>query len=104
MAQQEFLVKHCEEALDIIRDAAASTDSQPQMPGLGPKPRQLANCMVILLCILLTQNPEKSAKHCMRILSGRHPAFVAALQKALDHLLGFDLHSGEFTRAGVLLL
>ena len=84
--------------MDIIREAAASTDFQPQIPSLAPNQRQLPNCMVALLYTLLTQNPEKSTKHCMEILTGQHAAFAVGLEKALDYLLGFDICSGGLHR------
>lgn len=92
-AQQEFLVNHSAGALNIIRDAAASADLHEPESGVNSNQRDLY--MVKLLSILLTQSPENSAKDCMHNLTAQHPAFIAALQKALDHLLGFDMHTGE---------
>lgn len=58
--------------------------------------------MMELLRTLLTLNPKDSAKHCMRNLTGQQPAFVAALQSALDRLLDFNSRSGEFLRYDIL--
>ena len=46
--------------------------------------------MVILLCDLLTNEPGNTAQQSMRKLTDQHPAFLVALQNALDRLLGLD--------------
>lgn len=50
--------------------------------------------MTDLLCELFTLHPESAAQKCMQKLPGQHPAFLAALQNALDRLLGLDSHTG----------
>lgn len=93
LARQEFLVKHSEGVLDIIRDAAASTSLHELEPGVSSSQRAI--CMVTLLRVLLTQSPENSAKNCMKNLTDQQPAFIAALQRVLDDLLGFGLRTGK---------
>lgn len=95
LAQQEFLAKHSEETLAIIRDATVSVNRQDQKSDSKSKQHDLTGSMMKLLRVLLTQNPESSAKLCIQKLTGQQPAFIAALQKTLDCLLDFDLHCGR---------
>lgn len=97
MAQEEFRSKHLEETLDIIRDAAASIDQQNEASSPDLRRSDLATCMVILLCDLLTHNPDYAAEKCTQKLSEQHPAFVIALQSALDRLLGLDSSISMFS-------
>lgn len=93
MAQQEFRSKNLEETFDIIRGAAASIDQQPE-EGTDSRRDHLATCMTNLLCELFTLHPESAAQQCMQKLPDQHPAFLAALQNALDRLLGLDSYAG----------
>lgn len=52
--------------------------------------------MTVLICDLFTLHPGYAAQQCMQKLPDQHPAFVAALQNALDRLLGLDSHNGLF--------
>ena len=81
LANQDFLVQHSEEALDIIRDTAESIHSQH--PDSSPR-----HSMGKLLHVLLTQDPDTPVKHCKQILSGQQPEFIAALQETIDSLFG----------------
>ncbi|PWY67503.1 mediator of RNA polymerase II transcription subunit 12 [Aspergillus heteromorphus CBS 117.55] len=92
LAQQEFLDKHPEQCLEIIRDAVPLHDTERPEAG-GPSQTDLSNCAVILLRTLLTQKPERMVQSCMQKFIGQHPASTAILQKALDSLLGFDPQS-----------
>ncbi|KAF9888423.1 RNA polymerase II mediator complex subunit [Aspergillus nanangensis] len=86
LAQQEFLVKHYRETLDVIRDAV-STD----IPGeRGSDCVDATSSAVILLRFLLTQEPEGVVQCCLQKIIGQHSASAMVLQKALDLLLGFD--------------
>ena len=53
--------------------------------------------MVNLLCDLLTQDPSNAAQQSIQKLTDQHPAFLVALQKALDRLLGVDSPNGSFS-------
>lgn len=89
LAQQEFRTKHLEETLDVIRGAAASFgESEGPSPDL--RRNHLATSMVTLLCDLLTSEPGNAAEQCTQKLTEQHPAFLDALQNALDRLLALD--------------
>ena len=86
-----------EESLDIIRDAAASIDLQNEESSLDSRRSHLERCMVNLLCDLLTQDPSNAAQQSIQKLTDQHPAFLVALQKALDRLLGVNSPNGSLS-------
>ncbi|KAL4786458.1 hypothetical protein BJX76DRAFT_365831 [Aspergillus varians] len=90
LAQQEFLVKHPDEVLTIIKDAIPLFDSLQDI-NLGSRRADLAACAAALLRNLLAQNSNIVSEYCMRELTG-HSCFTAVLEKAVDILLGFDSH------------
>ena len=89
LAQQEFIDKHPEECLEIIRDAVPMVNTRP--PGIAWVSNQtdLITCAMNLLQTLLTQKPERMVQCCMQKFIGQDLASTALLQKALDALLGF---------------
>ena len=93
--QQEFRSKHLEETFDIIRGAAASIDQQPNEAS-DSRRSHLKACMSVLLCDLFTLHPGNAAQQCMQKLPDQHPAFLVALQNALDRLLGLSSQNGLF--------
>ncbi|PYH98731.1 mediator of RNA polymerase II transcription subunit 12 [Aspergillus ellipticus CBS 707.79] len=90
LAQQEFLDKHPEQCLEIIRDAVPLIDTGRSETASDSSQKDLSNCAVILLRTLLTQKPERMVQSCMQKFIGQHTASTVILQKALDSLLDFD--------------
>ncbi|RAH83067.1 mediator of RNA polymerase II transcription subunit 12 [Aspergillus japonicus CBS 114.51] len=97
LAQQEFLAKHPEESLDIIRDAVPLIAPENTGAIYGPRRDDLTECATMLLQLLLTQNPERIVQSCLQKFIGQHTASTALLQKALDSLLGFDSDASDKT-------
>ncbi|KAF7125224.1 hypothetical protein CNMCM5793_001333 [Aspergillus hiratsukae] len=93
LSRQEFLFKHPEEAFNIVRDAIALTDSQSQEGTYRQGRVDLGHSALVLLQVLLTQNPESAVQHCTDKFIAQHPSSVAALAGALDSLLGLDTKS-----------
>lgn len=93
-----------EESLDIIRGAAASIGLQNEEPSIDSRRSHLESCMVNLLCDLLTQDPSNAAQQSIQKLTDQHPAFLVALQKALDRLLDVDSPNGSLSFPSFCLL
>ncbi|KAL7657800.1 RNA polymerase II mediator complex subunit, variant 2 [Aspergillus niger] len=90
LAQQEFIDKHPEECLNIIRAAVPLINMRQTESASESNPADLTKCAMVLLQTLLTQKPERMVQCCTQKLVGQDPASTMILQKALDALLGFN--------------
>lgn len=61
------------------------------------------NCVVTLLGHLLIRNPECATQSCVQKLIDQNPASMAALQKALNLLLGLESQTGALDFVNSLL-
>lgn len=93
LAQQEFLARNSEAALEIVCDAVAFLGTGNA--NTTSKYTNLESSMVMLLRELLVRNPECAAQSCMQKLVNQYPAAMGILQKALDLLLGIDSEKGS---------
>ncbi|GKZ36683.1 RNA polymerase II mediator complex subunit [Aspergillus brasiliensis] len=89
LAQQEFIDKHPEECLNIIRAAVPLIHTRQAGSAGELNSADLTKCAMILLQNLLRQKPERMVQCCTQKLVGQDPASTMILQKALDTLLGF---------------
>ncbi|KAI2884029.1 hypothetical protein CBS11852_8905 [Aspergillus niger] len=90
LAQQEFIDKHPEECLNIIRAAVPLINMRQTESASESNLADLTKCAMVLLQTLLTQKPERMVQCCTQKLVGQDPASTMILQKALDALLGFN--------------
>ncbi|THC98039.1 hypothetical protein EYZ11_002465 [Aspergillus tanneri] len=93
LVQQEFRVKHPQETLDIIQDAVVLIDARHEETGFDSKRTNLARRAIGLLHIMLTQDPQMVAQHCLEKFTGQQ-ATTTILQKAIGMLLESDARSG----------
>ncbi|BDD63320.1 hypothetical protein MAP00_008228 [Monascus purpureus] len=89
LAQQDYLLKHPEEVLGIIRDTAVSLNGQ-HTPMTESRQNDFQHRMTTLLVNLLIRNPECAPQKYMQYLD-QNAVPLVALQKALDHSLGLGL-------------
>ncbi|KAI9036219.1 RNA polymerase II transcription mediator [Aspergillus affinis] len=90
LAQQEFLLKHPQETLEVIRDAVALIEKRGQETGPDPRRDHLEKCAINLLQVMLTQDPPVVVQYCLQKFLGQQTMSTAVLQKATDHLLETD--------------